>query len=163
MNKYLTIGLLISGSALAAPSASAPALGILTQKGALCYSATITVNDKVDTALNKQAEAIMLKTLKGLSLSAEQYDAAKMCDRELVFLFSVNNAGAPTIYQDELKLATYLATDGPIQLPYATVWRSYDWGGDVKIWTTATFTKKMQDNLVVVLSDFTVDYRSVVK
>jgi predicted nucleotide-binding protein (sugar kinase/HSP70/actin superfamily) len=165
MKKYLiSLALpLISGLTLAAPSASAPALAILAQSSALCYSADVTVNDKTDAALSKQAEAIMLKTLNGLALSAKQYDAADTCDRELIFNFNVDNAGAPTIYIDSLRLETYNATDGSIQLKDASVWRSSYWGGDAKVYSAATFTKKMQDNLVSMLGEFTTDYHSIIK
>lgn len=165
MKKYLTVLALVMvpGLTLAAPSSSAPSLAILAQSGTLCYSANIIVNDKTDAALNKQAEAIMLKTLNGLTLSAKQYDAADSCDRELIFDFSIDNAGAPTIYTDDLKLDSYAATDGPVQLKRATVWTDGYWGGDAKVFSTATFTKKIQDHLTQMLSKFTVDYRSVVK
>ena len=165
MKRYLTVLVLplISGLTLAVPSASAPSLAILTQSKGLCYSAGITVNDKLDPALSKQAEAIMFKTLTGLTLTAKQYDAADTCDRELIFAFSIDTAGAPTIYNDELKLVSYTATDGPLQLKRATVWTDGYWGGDAKVFSAATLTKKMQDNLVSLLAEFTADYRSVVK
>ena len=154
---------LFSGSVLAAPSNSAPSLVILAQSGILCYSANITVNDNTDAALSKQAEAIMLKTLNGLALSATQYDAADTCDRELIFAFSVANAEAPSVYTNTLELDSYSATDGPVKLIRATVWTEGYWGGDAKVLSHATYTMKMQNDLVKLLSKFTADYRSVVK
>lgn len=155
--------LLVSGFTLAAPNSSAPSMVILAQSGTLCYSANITVNDKTDVALSKQAEAIMLKTLNGLALSATQYDAADTCDRELIFAFSVANAEAPTVYTNTLELDSYSATDGPVKLIRATVWTEGYWGGNAKVFSHATYTEKMQDDLMRLLSKFTADYRSVIK
>ena len=154
---------LVSGFTLAAPSSSAPSMVILAQGGTLCYSANITVNDNTDAALSKQAEAIMLKTLNGLALSAAQYDVADTCDRELIFVFSVANAEAPTVYTNTLELDSYAATDGPVKLIRATVWTEGYWGGDAKVLSRAIYTRKMQTNLVRLLSKFTADYRSVIK
>jgi len=154
---------LVSGLTLAAPSSSAPSMVILAQGGTLCYSANITVNDKTDAALSKQAEAIMLKTLNGLALSATQYDVADTCDRELIFVFSVANAEAPTVYTNTLELDSYSATDGPVKLIRATVWTEGYWGGDAKVLSHASYTRKMQNDLVRLLSKFTADYRSAVK
>ncbi len=148
---------------LAAPSSSAPSMGILAQSGTLCYSANITINDNTDAALSKQAEAIMLKTLHGLALSATQYDAADTCDRELIFVFSVANAEAPTVYTNTLELDSYSATDGPVKLIRATVWTEGYWGGDAKVLSPTTYTRRMQTDLARLLSKFTADYRSVVK
>ena len=113
---------LVSGLTLAAPISSASSMVILAQDGTLCYSANITVNNNTDSALSKQAEAIMLKTLNGLTLSATQYDAAATCDRELTFVVSVANAEAPTVYTNTLELDSYAATDGPVKLIRATIW-----------------------------------------
>ncbi|WP_425145881.1 hypothetical protein [Deinococcus sp.] len=158
----LLCGSLLGSSALAADaSPDAKALAVLKQTGLLCYSAIITVNDKTDAALGKQAEAIMLKTFSGLYLKATQYDAADTCDRELIYTFDVDAAGAPTIYTDDLKLHTYVATDGDTTLPSATIWSDGYWGGDAKVWSRATFTKKMTDHLVTMMSQFATDYRSL--
>ena len=165
MKRYLAMLalLLISGPTRAAPSTTAPSLAILVQNGTLCYSASIIVNDKTDAVLGKQAEAIMLKTLNSLAFKAKQYDTADSCDRELIFSFSIDNAGAPTVYTDDLKLHSYIATEGPVELVRATVWTDGYWGGDVKVFSIATLTKRMQDDLTQMLSKFTTDYRSVVK
>ncbi len=161
----LVSGLGVSGMGLAAtePSANAPALKILAQDGVLCYSAEVQVNDKADAALSKQAEAIMVKTFSGLALKAVQYDAADTCDSELIYSFGIDVAGAPSIYNDDLKLHSYVAMVGDEKLDSVTVWSAGYWGGDAKLWTRATYIKKMQDNLVKMLAQFTADYRSVVK
>ena len=161
----LVSGLGVSGLTLAAaePTSNAGALKILAQDGVLCYSAEATVNDKVDAALSKQAEAIMLKTFNGLALKVMQYDTADTCDSELIYNFGVDVAGAPSIYSDDLRLHSYVASVGDLKLDSVTVWSAGYWGGDAKAWSRATFTKKMQDNLVKMLSQFTADYRSVVK
>ncbi|GGR04471.1 hypothetical protein [Deinococcus ruber] len=155
---------LLSGLALAAtPSPDAKALAVLKQDGVLCYSAIITVNDKTDDALSKQAEAIMLKTFNGLYLKATQYDAADTCDRELIYTFEVDAAGPPTIYTDDLKLHTYVAVDGETSLPSATIWSDGYWGGNAAVWKPATYIKKMQDHLVTMMGQFATDYRSLNK
>ena len=154
---------LFSGFTLAAPSMFAPSLAILTQSGVLCYSAEISVNDNINALLSKQAEAIMLKTLNGLALSARQDNALDACDRQLFFTFSIDNAGAPTTFDDTLELITFTATDGPIELKPAIVWTDGFWGGDAKVFSPVTYTKKMQNDLVKLLSKFTADYRSIVK
>ncbi|WP_407569104.1 hypothetical protein [Deinococcus altitudinis] len=165
MKKHLTVLALamVSSLTFAAPSAAAPSLAILAQSGALCYSAHVTVNNKTDVSLSKQAEAILSKTLNGLALSAKQYDAADTCTRQLVFDFGIDNAGAPTIYNDELRLETYGATEGSTDLKRAIIWTDGYWGGDVKVLSAAAFTKKMLDQLGQLLPKFTADYRSVVK
>jgi hypothetical protein len=144
-------------------SKNAGAVKIITQDGVLCYSADVTVNDKSDAALNKQAEAVMLKTFTGLSLSATQYDAADTCDRELIYTFSVDVSGAPTIYNDDLKLHSYVTKDGDVELDSVTAWSNGYWGGDAKVWSRATYTKKMTENLSTMLAQFTADYRSISK
>ena len=154
---------LFSGSVLAAPSNSAPSLVILAQSGILCYSASITVNDNTDAALSKQAEAIMLKTLNGLALSATQYDAADTCDRELIFAFSVANAEAPSVCTDALELDSCSATSGTARLVRATVSTRGCWGGDARMLSHANYTMKTRNDLVRLLSKFTADYRSVVR
>ena len=148
-------------SVAADASPDAKALQILKQDGVLCYSALVTVNDKNDAALSKQAEAIMLKTFNGLYLKATQYDAADTCDRELIYTFEVDAAGPPTIYTDDLKLHTYVATDGETSLPSATVWSDGYWGGNAAVWKAATYTKKMTDHLVTMMGQFATDYRSL--
>ncbi len=161
----LVSGVGVSGLGLAAtePSANAPALKILAQDGVLCFSAEVLVNDKADAALSKQAEAVMVKTFKGLALKAVQYDTTDTCDIELIYSFGIDVAGAPSIYSDDLKLHSYTAMVGDEKLDSVTVWSAGYWGGDARLWTRATYTKKMQDNLVKMLSQFTADYRSVVK
>ena len=155
-------GFSLMGTALAADaSPDAKALQILKQTGVLCYSAVVTVNDKTDAALSKQAEAIMVKTFNGLYLKATQYDAADSCDRELIYTFEIDVAGEPTIYTDDLKLHTYVATDGETSLPSATVWSDGYWGGNATVWSRATYTKKMQDHLVAMMSQLATDYRSL--
>jgi hypothetical protein len=160
----LSVVALASSTALAVTaSKNANALKIVSQDGVLCYSADVTVNDKSDAALNKQAEAIMVKTFTGLSLSATQYDDADTCDRELIYTFSVDVSGAPTIYNDDLKLHSYVTKDGDVELDSVTAWSNGYWGGDAKIWSRATYTKKMTDNLSTMLSQFAADYRSISK
>ena len=168
VNRHLTalsILALFPALALAAPAPSqgAKALAILAQDGAFCYSAEVMVNDKVDAVLSRQAEAVMVKTFGGLGLKAAQYDKADTCDRELIYTFNADVAGAPTLYNDDLRLHSYVATDGDIELASATVWSQGYWGGDAKLWTRATYTKKMTDNLVTMMAQFSADYRSVVK
>ena len=145
------------------PTEGAAALKILSQEGQFCYSAEVTVNDTVNTALSQQAEATMLKTFSGLGLSAIQYDQAASCDRELIYTFGIDVAGAPSLYNDDLKLHSYVASDGDVKLDSATVWSQGYWGGDAKVWSKATYTKKMVDNLVTMMAQFTADYRSLSK
>ena len=166
MNRFaLTASLLplCSGLTLAAPGMFAPSLVILTQPEVLCYSANVSVNDKTSVVLSRQAEAIMLKTLNGLALSARQDNALDSCDRQLFYTFSVDNAGAPTMFNDTLELISFTATDGPVELKPAIVWTDGFWGGDPKVFSPVTYTGKMKSDLVKLLSKFTADYRSVVK
>ena len=145
------------------PTQGAAALKILSQDGQFCYSAEVTVNDTLDAALSQQAEATMVKTFTGLGLNAVQYDQAANCDRELIYTFGIDVAGAPSLYNDDLKLHSYVASDGDVQLDSVTVWSQGYWGGDAKVWSKATYTKKMVDNLVTMMAQFTADYRSLSK
>ena len=154
---------LFSGSALASTSTFAPSLAVLAQDSVLCYSAEVRINDKLSVALSRQAQAIMLKTLNGLALSARQDNALDSCDRQLFFSFSVDNAGAPTTFNDELKLITFTATDGGVELRPAIIWTDGFWGGNAKVLSPVTYTKMMQNDLVKLLSEFTADYRSIVR
>ena len=154
---------LLSGSSLASTSMFAPSLAVLAQDSVLCYSAEVSVNDKPNVALSRQAQAIMLKTLNGLALSARQDNALDSCDRQLFFSFSVDNAGAPTIFNDELKLITFTATDGGVELKPAIIWTDGFWGGNIKVLSPAVYTATMQKDLVKLLSEFTADYRKLVK
>ncbi|MGY2894943.1 hypothetical protein [Deinococcus sp. UYEF24] len=165
MTRALTILLLasVSGAALATPTSSAPALALLAQSGALCYSAHVQVNHKPDATLSKQAEAMMSKSLKALALNAKQYDAADTCTRQIVFDFSIDTAGAPTIYNDELRLETYGAAEGDIDLKRAIIWTDGYTGGNGKVLSPATYTKVIMDHLGKLLPEFSEDYRSVVK
>ena len=138
-------------------------LAVLAQDSVLCYSAEIRINDKLSVALSKQAQAIMLKTLNGLALSATQDNALDSCDRQLFFTFNVDNAGPPTTFNDELKLITFTATDGGVELKPAIIWTDGFWGGNARVLSLATYTGMMQKDLVKLLSEFTADYRSVVK
>lgn len=165
-NRLSALGLSVLCSAALAnhePSDNAAALEVLRQGGVLCYSADVTVDDETDAALNRQAEAIMIKTLNGLYLKATQYDAAETCDRELLFTFQLDVDGAPTLYNDDLKLHSYVATDGDVELDSVTVWSNGFWGGDGKVLSRAAYTKKMQEHLVAMLAQFTTDYRSLGK
>ena len=154
---------LLPGSALASTSMFAPSLAVLAQDSVLCYNAEVRINDKLSVALSRQAQAIMLKTLNGLALSATQDNALDSCDRQLFFSFSVDTAGAPTTFNDELKLLTFTATDGGVELKPAIIWTDGFWGGNARVLSLAAYSATMQKDLVKLLSEFTADYRSVVK
>ncbi len=157
----LTLTGAVRAQATSKVSAEAPALAALKQGQSLCYSADIYVNDHKDAALSTQAEATLLATLKGFSLTAMQYDAAKTCDREVYYAFSVDVDGAPTIYQAALSVRSYVANDGDLELPMAQIWRDGTYGGDSKVLSQDSYAKVASENLEQLLEELKTDYASL--
>ena len=158
----VTLGLALSAASLAAPTPYAPNLRALLQpKQVLCYDAVVEVDGKADTAKEQKAETQLAALLKGLGLTAVEYDAAEACDRVLSFEMIVDNNGAPGIYQGSLPLHTFNGLDENVTLKIATIWDDRNWGGVRGTFTNAEISAKYNALLTGFLRTFKGDFTSV--